>query len=119
MRCDVKTIRTDRARDTFIETLRLSCNVSAACRAANIGRSAAYAWRREDEAFSEAWAEAEAEAIDNLEGVAYTRAMAGESDRMLEILLKGHRPERYVERRQVDFTGKIVTEIQLTGPDEG
>jgi hypothetical protein len=114
----VKTIRTDRARKTFLETLRTTCNVSAACRATNMSRSAAYAWRKEDEAFSEAWTEAETEAVDNLEGVAYQRAMAGESDRMLEILLKGHRPERYVERRQVDFTGKIVTEIQLTGPDE-
>lgn len=89
----MKTIRTDRAREAFLTALARSCNVSAACREAMIGRSAAYAWKREDEEFSEAWEDAEAAAIDELEGVAYARAIAGESDRMLEILLKGHRPK--------------------------
>lgn len=105
----MRTIRTDRAREDFLSALRSSCNVSAACRAAGIARSAAYAWRAEDEAFAEEWADAEAEAVDNLEGVAYARAMAGESDRMVEILLKGHRPERYAQ----------TTKVKHVGGDEG
>lgn len=113
----MQTIRTDRARESFIETLAKTCNVSAACRVANISRTAAYAWRREDEAFAEAWADAEAEAADNLEGVAYERAMAGQSDRLIEILLKGHKPERYVERTKVDVTGSmnLAHEVRLVG----
>lgn len=103
----MQTIRTDRARERFLTTLRETCNVSAGCRAASISRTAVYAWRRDDEAFANEWEEAEAEAIDNLEGVAYERAMAGQSDRMLEILLKGHRPERYVERQKIDLNAKI------------
>mgnify|MGYP000151930721 CR=1 FL=1 len=55
----MKTIRTDRAREAFISTLTSTCNVSAACRAAKIGRSAAYAWRKEDEGFAASWADAE------------------------------------------------------------
>ena len=101
----MKTIRTDRARETFLEVLRNTCNVSAAARSANISRSAVYAWRREDEQFAADWDDAEGEAVDNLEGVAYARAMSGESDRMVEILLKGHRPERYVPASKVKHVG--------------
>jgi hypothetical protein len=101
----MKTIRTDRAREDFLTALRKSCNVSASCRAAGIARSAAYAWRNEDEQFAAEWADAEGEAVDDLEGVAYARAMAGESDRMVEILLKGHRPERYAPPAKVKHVG--------------
>lgn len=111
----MKTVRTDRAREAFIETLRKSCNVSAACRAANIARSAAYNWRKDDEEFASEWADAEAEAIDNLEGVAYERAMSGESDRMVEILLKGHRPERYVATSKHELSGPNGGAIPFTG----
>lgn len=101
----MKTIRTDRARKTFLETLRASCNVSAAARSAGISRSAVYKWREEEEEFAAEWNDAEGEAVDNLEGVAYSRAMAGESDRMVEILLKGHRPDRYVAPQKVKHVG--------------
>jgi hypothetical protein len=111
----MKTIRTDRAREKFLATLRASCNISASCRAAGIGRSAAYLWRKEDEKFSAEWDEAEAEAVDNLEGVAYSRAMSGESDKMLEILLKGHRPERYVEKQRMEHSGNLTVQILRLG----
>lgn len=87
----MQTIRTDRAREDFLSTLAASCNVSQACRSANISRAAAYEWRADDAGFAAAWSDAEGAAIDELEGVAYKRAMSGESDRMIEILLKGHR----------------------------
>ncbi len=87
----MQTIRTDRARETFLTVLAASCNVSEACRTADISRTAVYAWRRDDPEFAAEWDDAEGAAIDELEGVAYKRAMEGQSDRMLEILLKGHR----------------------------
>lgn len=102
----MQTIRTDRARENFLRALATSCNVSAACRVAGISRTAAYAWKRDEADFSTEWDDAEAEAIDELEGVAYARAIAGESDRMLEILLKGHR-SRYRDK------------VKLVGGDEG
>lgn len=104
-----RTSRTDRARETFLGTLRETCNVSEAARAAKIGRSTAYDWRDADEAFAAAWDDAEEEAVDALEMRARERAMDN-SDRMMEILLKAHRPDKYVER----FKGEVATTMSLT-----
>lgn len=100
-----KTIRTARARETFLRVLSETCNASEAARQAGIGRSSAYEWRKDDAAFAADWDDAEQVAIDKLEHVARERAIDG-SDRMLEILLKAHRPEKYVERYRAELTGK-------------
>lgn len=109
-----RTIRTDRARETFLNVLRATCNVSDAARTAGIGRTTAYEWRSEP-AFAQAWDDAEDEAKDALEREAWRRGVEGcdkpivykgkvtgkfkeYSDRMLELLLKAHRPEKYRER---------------------
>lgn len=105
-----KTIRTDRAREAFLRVFSETCNVSEACRAANIGRTAAYAWRNEDAGFAADWDEAEQTAIDILEKTAWDRANAGVSDRMLEILLKAHRPDKFVERQKTEHSGHIAIE---------
>jgi len=123
------TVRTDEARKTFLATLAESCNVTAACRAARIGRATAYEWRDADEAFAAEWAAAVEEAVDGLEQEAWRRARDGVdkpvtfrgqitatyreySDRMLEILLKGHRPERFVERIRSENTHAVTVNIQ-------
>lgn len=112
-----KTVRTDRAREKFLAQLRLSPNVSAAARAGGFGRNAAYEWRKDDEEFAAAWDEALDEAIDNLEATAYERASTT-SDRLAEVLLKAHRPDKYVEKRLLEHTGKdggpIQTKVDLT-----
>lgn len=92
------TARTDRAREAFIEALRETCNVSHSARVAGVGRRTVYQWRDADPEFAAAWEEAEEEAVDKLELAARQRAIDS-SDRMMEILLKAHRPEKYVERR--------------------
>lgn len=58
-----------------------------------MGRRSAYDWREEDEEFAKDWDAAIEAAADRLEQVAYRRAATGKSDRMLEILLKAHRPK--------------------------
>lgn len=95
-----RTIRTDRARAKFLAVLEETCNVSEAARAAGIGRTSAYEWREADPSFAADWDEAEEVAADKLEQVARERAIDG-SDRMLEILLKAHRPEKFVERQHL------------------
>lgn len=114
-----RPVRTDRAREAFLTVLRETCNVSEAARAANIGRTVAYEWRADDPAFAAAWADAEQEAADKLEREAWRRGVEGTdkpvtfqgvitatykeySDRMLEILLKAHRPEKFTERQRLD-----------------
>jgi len=108
-----KTIRTDRARAAFLAVLAEHCNVSEACRAARISRSAAYEWRNDDPAFAAAWDDAEQTAADTLEKVAWDRATAkkGWSDRMLEILLKAHRPEKFVEKQNIKVETVSVVEV--------
>lgn len=97
-----RTVRADRARETFLATLALTCNVSASARAAGIGRQTAYDWREADPEFAKEWASAEEEAADLLEETAWNRATGPDkSDRMLEILLKGHRPNKFVEKRLI------------------
>lgn len=117
----MKTIRTNRARAKFLEVLRLTANVTEACRAANVSRGPMYGWRNDDPEFAAEWDDAEQEATDKLEREAWRRAVEGYdeqlshqglltgdvtrrySDRLLEILLKGHRPEKYAQRSQVEL----------------
>lgn len=119
-----RTIRPDRARETFLSTLADTCNVSEAARAAGIGRRTAYEWREADPAFAAQWADAEQQAADKLEREAWRRAVEGTdkpvtfqgvitdtykeySDRMLEILLKAHRPEKFTDRSKVEHSGGV------------
>lgn len=109
----MRTIRTDRARAAFLSTLSKTCNVSEAARKANISRRAAYDWRDDDAEFAREWDEAEQEAADKLEKVAWDRATAGLSDRMLELLLKAHRPEKFKDRIAAEHTGKDGGPIEI------
>lgn len=102
----MRTIRTNRARKRFLQRLSETCNVSEAARCARISRRAAYDWRNDDPEFAAAWKDAEEEAADTLEMEAWTRATTDKSDRMLEILLKAHRPEKFVEKIRAEHTGR-------------
>ncbi len=128
------TVRTDEARETFLATLAAACNVTAACRAAGICRQTAYQWREDDKAFAEAWKGALEEAVDGLEKEAWRRAVEGVdrpivyqgavtgtyreySDRMMEILLKAHRPEKYIERTRSENLHAVAITIQGPAAD--
>ena len=108
-----RTNRTNRAREAFLEALEETCNVSEAARRAGIGRRTAYDWRDADQDFATAWDEAEDVAADKLEQVAWDRATSGQSDRMLEILLKAHRPEKFKDRVVQELTGKDGGPIEI------
>ena len=119
------------SRDLFIKHLKQTCNVSASAVAAGLSRSAIYYTRERDEEFAEEWDSAIGEAIDMLESEARRRAVDGfeepvyykgvqvgavrkYSDRMLELLLKGHLPEKYKDRVQHSGDVKVnVTEQAL------
>lgn len=99
-------------KQKFLEELASTCNVRAACVAANIARTTAYAHRHSDVAFAEAWDDALDDALDDLESEARRRAKDGVeepvfhlgkevakvrkySDGLLMFLLKAYRPERF------------------------
>ena len=117
-----------RRRARFIEALRESANVAEAARRTGVGRTCAYAARQADPAFAEAWDAAIDEATDRLEAEARRRALDGVpepvfyqgkivgtirrySDRLLVVLLRAYRPERYREKTEVEQKGKVVFEI--------
>lgn len=123
-----RSIRTVRARDRFISVLAEFCNVSEAARAAGISRTAAYDWRQDDPDFAALWDEAESVAVDKLEREAWRRAVEGYeepvfylgeqkgtvrkySDRLIEILLKGHRPEKFVDRIKAEHSGSVPVQF--------
>lgn len=112
------------ARATFLAALRTSPNVTAAAEAAGVSRQAAYKWREADPDFAEEWDHAIEASVDNLEEKAWRRAET-ESDRLMEILLKAHRP-KYREKATVEHTGRIEhdhawvnSELKALGLDDG
>lgn len=110
-------------RKRFLEVLRATANVSEAARRCGLTRRAAYNHRDADPTFRAEWDEAVEEAIDKLEREAWRRGVEGVdrpvtyqgeitatfkeySDRMLELLLKAHRPDKYKDRVETQHTGK-------------
>ncbi len=68
---------TARRKAVFLDVLRTTANVSAACRAAGVSRARAYQHRTQDKAFKEEWENAQEEALDNLEETLRRRAIEG------------------------------------------
>ena len=100
--------------DLFLEKLRNSGNVRSSCRAAGVGRTTVYRWRKKWATFAAEWDEAKEDACDLLEEEAWRRAME-ESDRLLMFLLKAHRRQVYGDKQEVDVTSageQIVFEIK-------
>lgn len=119
-----RTKRTSKKENQFLATLRETGCVRKACEIVAIGRSTAYEWREEDEAFAKQWEDAVQDGLDLLEHEARRRAFDGlvrkkftkggdpiidpetqaqyfereYSDTLLIFLLKGGRPEKYRER---------------------
>ena len=119
------------SKDLFIKHLKQTCNVTASVRVAGGSRKAIYNTRDRDKEFAEEWDSTVAEATDMLEAEARRRAVDGFEepvyyqgavvgavrkyrDRMLELLLKGHAPEKYKDRVQHSSDVKVnVTEQAL------
>lgn len=121
-------------QQAFLAVLREGGNVRLACDAAQIDRKTAYRRREANADFAAAWDGALEEAADLLEAEAWRRAYdgwdepvygrlsgkdAGEgeigvvrkySDSLMQTLLKGHKPEKYRERQEVEYKGKIEVE---------
>lgn len=106
---------TEALKRRFLQHLSESCNITASARKIGMSRHYMHQVRREDKKFAAGWADAVEQATDNLEATARGRAMDGYqrpvyqrgklvghetvySDRMTELLLKAHRPEKFREK---------------------
>ena len=98
--------------------------MSAACRAAGVGRATHYLWMQEDQDYRAAFEEAHATAIESLESEARRRAVDGwdepvfhdglrcgrkrkYSDTLLIFLMKGAAPEKYRDVVETKHSGKV------------
>lgn len=72
---------TKRRRGLFLDKLKMTGNVSAAAIHGEIGRQSWYELRKRDEAFAQAWDDAELEYLNGLEQVAIRRAVVGDIER--------------------------------------
>lgn len=99
----------------FLTVLSETCNASLACAAINQPRRTVYNWRNADPEFAQDWAAARAMGADAIEDELVRRAVEGievpvyhrgaivgavrrYNDRLLMVLLKALKPERYRER---------------------
>lgn len=105
------------AKGTIVRALVMRGNVREATSAAGIHRTTAYTWREKDRGFADAWDAAVDEATDRMEEEAWRRGIEGfdrpvifqgkitdtykdYSDSLLLTLMRGHRPERFKDRRE-------------------
>ena len=103
----MRTIRTPKKRHAFLAAIAAGNSVSAACRAAGLGRSAAYSWRDDDGDFAGAWDEAIECGTERLEDEAIRRALES-SDTMLIFMLKARKPAVYREPRAAIMADVVV-----------
>lgn len=114
----------------FLNEFRHTANIAEAARRAGVHRSMPYQWAKRDLEFKRLMDEAENEAVDGIEKVAhnlatgaYTRMVVsagkvlGEetiySERMIELLLRARRPERYNQKQQIEHSGSLKTIQEL------
>lgn len=71
---------TSQKRQTFLDTLAVTCNVNIACAEAAMSRSSVYHLRRRDPEFAELWRQALLMGYDRLEERLLRRAGAGVND---------------------------------------
>jgi hypothetical protein len=116
------------SRARVIELYVITGRVDEACRLAGVDRSAHYDWLRDDPGYAAKFLAAEPQAAQTLideatrravEGVDKPVTVAGKavkvreySDRLLEFLIKGRRPEIYGDRFKAELTGKDGDAIQ-------
>lgn len=117
-------------RALALERLAQGFSVTAAASAANITRQTLAKWRRNDPAFDAACVAAIEEGTDRLEDAAIVRATEGTpvpvfykgqivghtvqvSDRLMELMLKARRPDKFRERVDHAVAVAVLTPEQL------
>lgn len=117
----------------FLIAFTALANRTRAAKAVGISRFCHDKWLKSSPIYKEVFTEAKEIADDYLEAEAYRRAKDGltvrkfhpktgqdyyekeYSDRLLEFLLKAHRPTVFRENKSLDFTGKVQNEV--SGPN--
>lgn len=93
----------------------LAKGLAPGCAAAliGVGRSTAYAWKREDEEFSTRWDEAVQTSLDRLETIMYEVALTPEGQKEREFQLRHRRPDVYHNMQENILTATTTTSYYL------
>lgn len=120
----------------FLKAYARLGTITHAAEAAGINRDTHSDWLRKDPDYAEAFEEAKAAFAERLEHEAIRRAVEGYeepvfqggelvgtrlrySDRLMELLLKGHLPDKYRERQEIRISGGDPIRVVLhTLPEE-
>jgi hypothetical protein len=112
------TVRTAEHEQRIVAKLARGWSVTAACKAAKIGRRTYYDWRAADPDFAALCDDALEMGTDHLEDAATRQAIKGNTA-LLVLLLKARRPEKYRERLQTEHVGEGLRVIlEVAGVDE-
>jgi hypothetical protein len=121
-----------RCKKAFLDSFKMTGNISESADASGIARSTVYRWQEQDDEFAAGFREAEIKATECLESEARRRAVDGvlrlkfdkgqaiidprtgepymeaeKSDTLLIFLLKARAPEKYRENVHVKHDGRI------------
>ena len=128
-----------RRKKAFLQHFAVMGNVTRACQAAGVGRRTVYDWQEQDEAFVQAFRQAEIESTEVLEAEAFRRAHDGVarelpifyqgevvgsrverqySDVLLIFLLKARNPAKYRERVQMQHANADGGRLPLGAVEE-
>lgn len=132
-----QSVHSARKRKTFLAALAAGESVSSAAKKATVGRRTVYDWRAADPVFADLWDDAWMQRADLLERTAFERAVIGWDEpaisagkwvhddagnpvmihkfdpRLLELLLKGAKPEVY--RENIKVTGDLQHKLVPSG----
>jgi len=98
--------------EKFLEILRQGWSVSKAAKGAGINLKTVWGRRKGDPEFAAAYDMALEEGADVCEDVAFERGIHGGSDKMLEMILKARRPEKYTDKHKVEMSRAPLEEAQ-------
>lgn len=125
---------TPEIREIFLKVMRETGNIRVAAEACGYKRNVFFVHREKNPEFAAAWEEAYQDAMDKLELEAMRRAKDGvaepimfqgrqigtryiRSDRLIEFLLIGGRPEKFAPRFRGEITGKggspLIPEVSI------
>ena len=140
-----RTLRGKKA--AFLKAFAEELTVSKGAAAAGVGRRTVYEWREKDPGFAEAWNDVDESITEELEREAHRRGVEGfeqpvfqggkkvgsvrkHSDRLLEMLLRARRPEKYrdnvsihddreeAKRRAIERMSEEELDRDLAGLDD-
>lgn len=121
-------------KQVAIQALAETGNITAAAKRAGVDRNSIYRWQKNDALFADAMEQALEISTDLLELEARRRATEGvrepvfykgdivghihkPSDRLMELLLKAHRPDKYSDKQHIDLNANFTVEVaQFAAP---